>query len=239
MCGASDRLLFCSRLTVQLFRFFFEGVCIAADMSRAHQLRMWRTAGFISVCYFGVIATIRLLFGAVQVCLSEYTGGGGLPSAVLVLGGEREREEYAAKRLRATPIDTYVSSGCLALEDPVFDGVRDHVIIDRRAVDTVTNYSTMVDVFRRRKFRHVAVVTCPFHLRRAKLLGKVMLGSRGIYTSYEVASCLSSRDPEPIEKSLRDLSRAIFWVAFQVDGQWLSTWIQRIRGTLSTDFDPS
>jgi hypothetical protein len=49
-------------------------------------------------------------------------------------------------------------------------------------------------------------------MRRAKVIGEIVLGSRGI-TFKPVSVPSSSSQPEPIGKSIRDGVRSLVWVA--------------------------
>jgi len=54
------------------------------------------------------------------------------------------------------------------------------------------------------------LITADDHMLRARVIGEIVFGSRGI-TLKPVPVSLG-RDPEPIEKSLRDGARALLWV---------------------------
>ncbi len=72
------------------------------------------------------------------------------PEAILVLGGEEERELFAAKFAQNHPqLDIWISSGSPEwYTNRVFTkaGIKkDRLHIDRQATDTVTNFTTLVD----------------------------------------------------------------------------------------------
>ena len=137
------------------------------------------------------------------------------PQALLVLGGATEREVFAAKFALAHPeLPIWVSSG----SNPEFAqwvfseaGIEsDRVHLDYRAVDTVTNFTTLVDELKAQGIESVYLITSDDHMRRAQIIGEIVLGSRGI--SFKPVAVPSGRTPEPMEKALRDGARAILWL---------------------------
>jgi uncharacterized SAM-binding protein YcdF (DUF218 family) len=85
---------------------------------------------------------------------------------------------------------------------------RNRLHLDRRAVDTVTNFTTLVDELQAQGIDSVYLITSDDHMRRARVIGEIVFGSRGIVI--KPLAVPSRRKPEPIEKSLRDGARAIF-----------------------------
>jgi uncharacterized SAM-binding protein YcdF (DUF218 family) len=160
----------------------------------------------------------RLLLALVTVCwfgyqqlLSEFQR----PQALLVLGGDKERELFAAKFAQNHPnLPIWVSSGSNPeFAEWVFSeaGIEsDRVHLDYRAVDTVTNFTTLVDELRDRGIESVYLITSDDHMRRAQIIGEIVLGSRGI--RFKPVAVPSGRDPEPVEKAVRDGARAILWL---------------------------
>jgi uncharacterized SAM-binding protein YcdF (DUF218 family) len=137
------------------------------------------------------------------------------PQAVLVLGGATEREVFAAKFARSHPeLPIWVSSGSNPeFAEWVFSeaGIEsDRVHLDYRAVDTVTNFTTLVDELKAQGIESVYLITSDDHMRRAQIIGEIVLGSRGI--SFKPVAVPSGRTPEPVEKALRDGARAILWL---------------------------
>lgn len=139
------------------------------------------------------------------------------PQAVLVLGGAVEREAFAAKFAQEHPnIPIWVSGGSNPeYAEWVFSeaGIhQDRLHLDYRAVDTVTNFTTLVDEFKARGINSVYLITSDYHMRRAAVVGEIVLGSRGI--SFKSITVPSQHDatPEPINKVVRDAARSILWV---------------------------
>jgi uncharacterized SAM-binding protein YcdF (DUF218 family) len=137
------------------------------------------------------------------------------PQALLVLGGAIEREVFAAKFAQKHPhLPIWVSSGTNPeFAEWVFSeaGIEsDRVHLDYRAVDTVTNFTTLVDELRDRGIESVYLITSDDHMRRAKIIGEIVFGSRGI--RFKPVAVPSGRAPEPVEKAVRDGARAILWL---------------------------
>ncbi|MEG4345888.1 YdcF family protein [Microcoleus sp. A003_D6] len=160
----------------------------------------WFLVGLLMACWFGY-----------QQLKSEFHR----PQALLVLGGATEREVFAAKFARNYPeLPIWVSSGSNPeFAEWVFSeaGIKsDRLHLDYRAVDTVTNFTTLVDELKARGIESVYLITSDDHMRRAQIIGEIVLGSRGI--SFKPVAVPSGRTPEPIQKAVRDGARAILWL---------------------------
>ena len=141
------------------------------------------------------------------------------PQAVLVLGGSTsalEREKFAARfALQYPNLPIWVSSGSpnQKYTERVFAkaGIAPtRLHLDYQAVDTVTNFTTLVDDLQANGINSVYLITSDYHMRRARIIGEIVLGSRGI--DFKAVSVPSDYSREPIEKALRDGARAIVWV---------------------------
>ncbi|WP_413277095.1 YdcF family protein [Floridanema evergladense] len=146
------------------------------------------------------------------------------PQAVLMLGGSTsalEREKFTAKFVSQQPnlenLEIWISSGGsgkynnYAREIFIKAGINSEKIhFDNQAVDTVTNFTTLVDELKARGVTSVYLITSDYHIRRAQVIGEVVLGSRGIV--FKSVAVPSQQSPEPIEKAIRDGARAILWV---------------------------
>jgi uncharacterized SAM-binding protein YcdF (DUF218 family) len=141
------------------------------------------------------------------------------PQAVLVLGGstkDLEREKFTADFAKQHPkIPVWITGGSPpSYTKEVFAkaGVDPRrLYLDYEAVDTVTNFTTLVDDLQARGIKSVYLITSDFHMRRACVIGEIVLGSRGI--DFKAVSVPSKTTPEPIQKAIRDGARAILWVA--------------------------
>ena len=137
------------------------------------------------------------------------------PEAFLVLGGHEERERFTAQLARQHPqLPIWISSGSpQEYAQKIFAkaGIdRDRLRFDYRASDTVTNFTTLVDELKTQGIDSVYLVTSENHMQRAKIIGDIVFGSRGI--DFKPVAVPSHNPPEPIEKCWRDGARAIFWL---------------------------
>ncbi|HLP91389.1 MAG TPA: YdcF family protein [Nostocaceae cyanobacterium] len=141
------------------------------------------------------------------------------PQAVLVLGGSTknlEREKFTADFVRRYPnMPIWITGGSPPMyTQQVFaragvDPNRLH--LNYEAVDTVTNFTTLVDDLQARGIKRVYLITSDFHMRRACVVGEIILGSHGI--GFQPVPVPSENPQEPIQKSVRDGARAILWLA--------------------------
>lgn len=154
------------------------------------------------------------------------------PQAVLVLGGAIEREEFAAQFAHQHPdLPIWVSSG----SNPEYAewmfveaGISlERVHLNYDAQDTVTNFTTLVDDFKTQNIRSIYLITSDYHMRRARWIGEIVLGSRGI--DYRPIAVPSEQSPEPVEKSFRDAVRAMLWVTTGHTGSTLGQVLQPQR----------
>ena len=146
------------------------------------------------------------------------------PEAILVLGGEEERELFAAKFAQQHPkLDIWVSSGSPEwYTNRVFTkaGIKkDRLHIDRQATDTVTNFTTLVDKLQAQGIDGVYLITSDDHMPRARVIGEIVFGSRGILL--KPVPVKLGRKPEPIEKCFRDGARSLLWVTTGYTGATL------------------
>lgn len=141
------------------------------------------------------------------------------PQAVLVLGGSTshlEREKFTANFVRDHPsLPIWISGGSPPEStENVFTkaGVNlKRLHLDYEAVDTVTNFTTLVDKLQAQGIKSVYLITSEYHMRRARVVGEIVLGSRGI--QLKPVSVPSQNIGEPVDKSIRDGVRALLWVA--------------------------
>lgn len=177
---------------------------ISSNTRRYNRLRasrsFWFLVGLLMACWFGY-----------QQLKTEFQR----PQALLVLGGDKQRELFAAKFAQNYPsLPIWVSSGTNPeFAEWVFSeaGIKsDRLHLDYRAVDTVTNFTTLVDELQAKGIESVYLITSDDHMRRAQIIGEIVLGSRGI--SFKPVAVPSGRTPEPMEKAVRDGARAIMWL---------------------------
>lgn len=146
------------------------------------------------------------------------------PEAIFVLGGHEEREHFAAQlasRHRDLPI--WVSSGSpQSYAKKIFReaGISSaRLYLDYQARDTVTNFTTLVDTFKKQGIDSVYLVTSANHMNRARFIGEIVFGTRGIILKPIAVEC--DRPPEPFKKILRDVARSLLWLGTGKTGETL------------------
>lgn len=152
------------------------------------------------------------------------------PSVALVLGGAPERERYAAQFALSHPnVEIWVSSG----SNPeyaqwVFDEAQvptEQWHLDYQAVDTVTNFTTLVQALEERNIEDVYLLTSDYHMRRASIIAQIVLGSRGIrFKPIAIPTEQPPEKPESIVREVRDGARSILWITTGKTGsEWRPT----------------
>jgi len=138
------------------------------------------------------------------------------PQAILMLGGDQSRETFTAQFAQAHPdIPIWVSSGIpISQARSIFReaNIPEHrLYLDRRATDTVTNFTTLVNDLDSAGIRHLYLITSDYHMARAQAIATLVLGSRGIaFTSVSIPT--PNFTPESPLRILRDTGRAILWL---------------------------
>ena len=137
------------------------------------------------------------------------------PQAIFTLGGGSIRETFTAQFAQKHPnLDIWVSSGVSKkLARKIF---RDANIPDKRvhldylAVDTVTNFTSLVKKFKKRHIHHVYLITSDFHMPRSKAIATFVFGSRGI--AFTPVPIPDQKFRESRLRIVRDSGRAILWI---------------------------
>ena len=138
-----------------------------------------------------------------------------LPQAFLVLGGDPNREEATAELASWYPnLDIWISSGSeTKVIQKIFQtaGISlTRVHIDQRAVDTVTNFTTLVADFKEKNIQHLYLVTSDYHMPRASAIASLVLGSQGIV--FTPVSLPANKPRESTLRILRDILRSLLWI---------------------------
>ncbi|MGJ5672357.1 MAG: YdcF family protein [Nostochopsis sp.] len=141
------------------------------------------------------------------------------PQAILVLGGSTkklEREKFTADFARKHPnLPIWISGGSPpTATKKVFAKVginHQRLHLDYRANNTVENFTTLVEDLEKNNIKNVYLITSDYHMRRATVIGEIVLGSRGINFKPVSVPSISSQK-EPIGKSIRDGVRSLVWV---------------------------
>lgn len=137
------------------------------------------------------------------------------PQAILTLGAWIDREQAAAEIASLYPsLEVWVSSGTPPeLVKPIFKaaGVSERRLhLDYHAIDTVTNFTTIIPEFQRKSIHHIYLITSDFHMPRAKAIATLILGSQGI--AFTPLSVPSNRTQESLLHIIRDIARSLLWI---------------------------
>jgi uncharacterized SAM-binding protein YcdF (DUF218 family) len=137
------------------------------------------------------------------------------PQAILTLGGDDAREHYTAAFAQTHPnLNIWISTG-MNPEDAIalfkgFDIDQNRLFLDRRAIDTVTNFTTLVGDFQSHHIHHLFLITSDYHMRRSKFVATIILGSQDI--AFTPIAVPSVEPPESGLRIARDVARAYLWV---------------------------
>ncbi len=161
------------------------------------------------------LSIILLISGIIPVKLAIAYYQSPSPQAILVLGGTPKREKFTANFAQNHPyLKIWVSSR--QSQKRIYatfraSDIRDaRVIIDSRAVDTVTNFTSLVTDLQKQKIHHIYLITSDYHMPRAEAIAFFVLGSQGItFTSISVPS---NQAPESSLRIIRDIGRSILWI---------------------------
>lgn len=137
------------------------------------------------------------------------------PDGILMLGGEPHREAftaYFASTRRHLPI--WISSGQGEDEAmPLFTQMgisAQQVTFDYRAVDTVTNFTTLVSDLQTHNIHHLYLITSDYHLNRASAIAFIILGSHRI--AFTPIGIPTRMPPEASWRIGRDVARSWLWL---------------------------
>jgi uncharacterized SAM-binding protein YcdF (DUF218 family) len=181
-------------------------------MKNFHRQRQKHRFFYLAICAF-----ILVLLSIIPVRLAIAITRAPIPQAIFTLGAVSDREVFTARFAQLYPsLEIWVSSG--APPDKAHEifqtlGIPStRVHIDRRAIDTVTNFTSLVADFKKRNFQHLYLITSDFHMRRAKAIATLVLGSQGIaFTPVPMPSDQLPKS-EPWLYILRDSGRALLWI---------------------------
>jgi uncharacterized SAM-binding protein YcdF (DUF218 family) len=160
-------------------------------------------------------ALVLLLVSIIPVRLLIATVQSPQPQAILMLGGSMEREIFTAHFAIAYPtLNIWVSSSTSVYQArSIFNAIgisNSRLQFDNRAVDTVTNFTSLVADFQQMGIRHIYLITSSYHMGRAKAIAFFVFGSAGI--AFTPVSAPSAEPSESPLRILRDILRAIVWI---------------------------
>jgi uncharacterized SAM-binding protein YcdF (DUF218 family) len=137
------------------------------------------------------------------------------PEAIIILGCDFEREYFASHFAEQHPqLDIWISSGMPEVKSRAYFAqvgiARDRVHYDQQAIDTVTNFTTLLPILQRQHFRHVYLITSDFHWARSRLIAQLIWGSQGII--YTPVLIDTQTPPESPLRIGRDALRSLVWL---------------------------
>lgn len=164
---------------------------------------------------FAAAGLILFLFSIIPIRIAIASYQAPHPQAILTLGGGPERETFTAEFAQEHPhLDIWVSSGILPAKAlAIFENANiptERIHLDYSAVDTVTNFTTLVDDFHKRHIQHIYLITSDFHIPRSKTIATIVLGSQGI--TFTPISIPSKKPRESIFRIVRDGGRSLLWI---------------------------
>ncbi|BAD78289.1 hypothetical protein syc0099_d [Synechococcus elongatus PCC 6301] len=168
-----------------------------------------------------LLLSLGVVWGLNRVAVAQRS-----PQAIFVLGGDPQREQFAAELAQTHPdLPIWVSSGSNPeYAEWVFGqaGVpRSRLHLDYQATDTLSNFTSLADRFQQQGIQHVYLVTSDYHMRRALVIANIVFASRGI--TFEPVPVPFDRASESWRKAIRDGGRAIIWVLLGPEAElWLS-----------------
>jgi uncharacterized SAM-binding protein YcdF (DUF218 family) len=172
-----------------------------------------------------------------------------LKSAILVLGGRDIYRERRAFEL-ATALDreanterekvpVWVSKGndvtiyALAAE---YGLDKSRIEIDNRAMDTVTNFTTLAPRIHEKGVTRVYVVTNSTHINRAMAIAQIVLGYYGVAATAIPSGNQINREEEWATSTWRDYLRSVLWFYTGITGARLEVvknWLRSLNLSLT------
>ncbi len=164
---------------------------------------------------FTLVGFLLILLSIIPIRLAIASRIAPHPQAMLTLGGGSAREEFTAEFAQHFPsLDIWVSSGMPPQQArTIFKAARipdSRIHLDSRAVDTVTNFTTLVADFQQRQINHIYLITSDFHMPRATAIATIVLGGHGI--TFTPVSITSNRPKESYLHISRDIVRSLLWI---------------------------
>ena len=162
-------------------------------------------------------------------------------SIVVILGGDKLRECAAARSAAALPQVRLVllSSGAATPSDLMSElaaASRHDVSVfeDRRAIDTLSNCTSLAPDIAKAGITQCMLCTACAHARRAGAVGKLIFGAMGVRVRMRTVE--TGEPHEGMVRCLRDVFRAILWVAAGIDFSGIAATLHSSRAADSEDW---
>jgi len=264
--GAVSHTLF---QLAQLPGFTWAAVAVAVSCVLLVDGSCWQHCAAAFACYNLLVLTVA----AANMTVAAYRPVAA-ERIILVCGGEPCRDELGAKLAVEIAADlVFFSSGHYksvndfdsssrsnqhrfrfgatvsgsGVERPNLD-LASTMLLDRQAIDTVANFTSLVDAVRPRLQGGVGVVvvTCKYHRRRAAIIASIVLASQGLsfrmvnaaptpagHTEHQLRSerqLIQQRaSTETSFRCARDAVRSIFWLLYGCTGDGLAAFAHKDR----------
>jgi len=159
-----------------------------------------------------VLAIALLLTSMIPVRIAITFYQTPVPQAIFVLGSASERMRFAGQFWQSHQnLNIWVSDfgWNLDVDRRIFlqYGVAEAKLhLDGRATDTVTNFTTLAEDFAHQRLQHIYLITSDYHMRRARAIATIVLGSQGIVVT-PVAVASQNQPSESLMRVLRDCGR--------------------------------
>ena len=159
---------------------------------------------------------------------------GSSGEVIFVLGGEPERNTFAIELWKTMDmrVPIFVNSPGGGAEQRLKPALDVQMVeLSWKAVDTVTNFSTMIPVLLAACVSKVFLVTSDYHMHRVAAVASVMLSGRAIQFVEHVVC--SDKHQERVMKIVRDVARAWRWRITGWDLRWIARKLTRpaLRGS--------
>jgi uncharacterized SAM-binding protein YcdF (DUF218 family) len=183
-------------------------------------IRKPRFSKFIISLIIGLLF-VQISVISLRIAIASYSAP--QPQAILVLGGEVSRMEWAVKLMKQYPkMKVWVSDpkSFYQVNSQVFKNAgmdQSRIIYDFCATDTVTNFTCNVQDFQQRGIHHLFVVTSDYHMARSRTIATLVLGSNGIIVT-PVSVPSSGIQPDSPIKIVRDAFRSLLWLSVRRTG---------------------
>lgn len=181
------------------------------------KIKIFKKPNRLIILYLILMTTVGILSSIIPLRLAIARYQEPEPQAILVLGGNKKRFEFAAQFSHLYPdLNILVSAGYSRFEQnrAIFKqaNVSDQKVdYDFCPTDTVTNFTCSIDYLRDHNIQHIYLITSDYHMTRSRAIGTLVLGSRGIaMTPVSVRS--KGRIKETKIRVIRDCIRSLVWI---------------------------
>ena len=172
----------------------------------------------IKIVILSLIVLLIGLFGKVLYHIRQLPNAAQQPvDTFFVLGGSIQREIYVSELAKQYPnvrvlISTGADEPCIFKLFEQNQSPIQQVWLEKCAQNTFGNFYYSQPVLTRWNAHHIKLITSGTHIRRAKWMAQMILGSHGIWVDVDLAQEQGvPGNQESLLKTGLDLTRAAFW----------------------------